>query len=302
MDNWWLAASSHQHACSCTMSRAEIFGETSNYPGDSIPYSADLTPWDFWLFLELKSPLKGKRFQTVDEIQENMTWLVIPTKDFAECFEQWKRCWENYVRSQDASFEGDWGIIVLCTMFFVSCIFFNKCLYFSYYMAGYLLVRPCMYHTSSKSLFHCGFIKLNGFYLPCFIYHEAWRWYWNFINCQTVISPSKPLLFIIQAKSFLFLMLLPLDVIAFLGVKQVCSLLVFLLASVFLCYVFNSPSWVTSGFMAFNNILHWLQSFLISFTSIIIILTAEIYIHEHTYDITMLYQGPTSRILSSILF
>ena len=47
--------------------------------------------------------------------------------------------WENCVRSQGACFEGDWGIIVLCTMFLVSCIFFNKCLYFSYYMAGYLL-------------------------------------------------------------------------------------------------------------------------------------------------------------------
>ena len=29
--------------------------------------------------------------------------------------------------------------------FLVSCIFFNKCLYFSYYVAGYLLDRPCIY-------------------------------------------------------------------------------------------------------------------------------------------------------------
>ena len=36
--------------------------------------------------------------------------------------------WENCVRSQGAYFEGDWGIIVLCTMFLVSRIFFNKCL------------------------------------------------------------------------------------------------------------------------------------------------------------------------------
>ena len=50
--------------------------------------------------------------------------------------------WENCVRSQGAYFEGDWGAIVLCTMFLVSCIFSNKCLYFSYYMAGYLLDRP----------------------------------------------------------------------------------------------------------------------------------------------------------------
>ena len=42
-------------------------------------YSPDLVPCDFWLFPKLKSPLKGKRFQTIDEIQENTTgswwWL-----------------------------------------------------------------------------------------------------------------------------------------------------------------------------------------------------------------------------------
>ena len=32
---------------------------------------------------------KGKKFQTISEIQENMTWqlTMIPTKDFVECFE-----------------------------------------------------------------------------------------------------------------------------------------------------------------------------------------------------------------------
>ena len=35
------------------------------------PYSPDLATCDFWLFQKLKSPLKGKRFQTISEIQEN---------------------------------------------------------------------------------------------------------------------------------------------------------------------------------------------------------------------------------------
>ena len=34
-------------------------------------YSPDLVPCDFWLFPKLKSPLKWKKFQNVDEIQEN---------------------------------------------------------------------------------------------------------------------------------------------------------------------------------------------------------------------------------------
>ena len=37
-----------------------------------LPYSPDLSPYHFWLFSKLKAPLKGKRFQIVDEIQENM--------------------------------------------------------------------------------------------------------------------------------------------------------------------------------------------------------------------------------------
>ena len=48
-------------------------------------YSQDLVPCDLCLFPKLKSPFKGKRFQAVDEIQENMKGqvMVILTKDFA---------------------------------------------------------------------------------------------------------------------------------------------------------------------------------------------------------------------------
>ena len=57
--------------------------------------------------------------------------------------------WENCVRPQGIDFEGDWGIIVLCTMVLLSCIFFNKCLYISYYMTEYLLDRP---HTPRSTI------------------------------------------------------------------------------------------------------------------------------------------------------
>ena len=73
MVDWWLAASSQQCTHSWITSSAEIFGKTSNHPGDSAPYSPDLMSWDFWLFLKQKPPFKGKGFQTVDEIQENTT-------------------------------------------------------------------------------------------------------------------------------------------------------------------------------------------------------------------------------------
>ena len=35
------------------------------------PYFPDLAPADFFLFLKLKSSIKGRRLQTVEEIEEN---------------------------------------------------------------------------------------------------------------------------------------------------------------------------------------------------------------------------------------
>ena len=90
------------------------------------PYRWDLELCDFLLFQKLKSPLKEKRFQTVrlwDLGKYDGQLMTISTKDFAECFKQWKRLWENCVRSQDAYFERDWGIIGLCVKFLVSWIF-----------------------------------------------------------------------------------------------------------------------------------------------------------------------------------
>ena len=41
------------------------------------PYSPDLAPCNFWLFPKRKSPLKGKKFQNINEIQENTTGHLI---------------------------------------------------------------------------------------------------------------------------------------------------------------------------------------------------------------------------------
>ena len=71
MGNWWLAASSWQRACSCITSHAKLLAKDQITQVTQPPYSPDLVPWDFWLFPKLKSLLKRKRFQTVNEIQEN---------------------------------------------------------------------------------------------------------------------------------------------------------------------------------------------------------------------------------------
>ena len=59
----------HHSVPVCASHLVRFFGETC----DSAPDSPDLVPCDIWLFPELKSPLKGKRFQTINEIQENTT-------------------------------------------------------------------------------------------------------------------------------------------------------------------------------------------------------------------------------------
>ena len=75
--NWWLAASSQQHAHSCIATHAEFFWKHQIIQVTQPPYSPDFPLWNFWLLPKLKSPLKGKRFQTINEIQENMMGQLI---------------------------------------------------------------------------------------------------------------------------------------------------------------------------------------------------------------------------------
>jgi transposase len=72
-------------------------------------YSPDLTPADFFLFPKLKSTLKGRRFDTFDEIQTNSKkdLFAIPKEAFQKAFQNWQKRWERYVASEGNYFEGD---------------------------------------------------------------------------------------------------------------------------------------------------------------------------------------------------
>ena len=125
MGNWWLAASSRQPIHSCITCHAEFFGDTSNHLGDS----ALLQP----------------RFGVLWLLVFPKTKITFERKEISDC--QWDSGkyngagdWENCMKSKGAYFEGNWGIH--CPMYEVSCIFFNECFYFLYYMGGYLLDRP----------------------------------------------------------------------------------------------------------------------------------------------------------------
>jgi len=73
------------------------------------PYSPDIAPCDFWLFPKLKIPLKGKRFESREDIMRNATDLlnIIPQEAFQKCFQQWQDRWKKCVHHQGDYFEGD---------------------------------------------------------------------------------------------------------------------------------------------------------------------------------------------------
>ena len=77
--SWWLAASSRQSTYSCISSRAEFFDKTSNHPGDSAPLQPRFGALKLLGFPQTKISFKGKRFQTVDEIQENTMGQLMAT-------------------------------------------------------------------------------------------------------------------------------------------------------------------------------------------------------------------------------
>ena len=87
--------------------------------GDSAPLQPRFGALWLLAFVIIKSPLKWKRFQTIDEIQENMTGSWCWLGELCEI----PRCllWSG-LRCH-----------VPCTMFVVSCIFFNKPVFFIEY-------------------------------------------------------------------------------------------------------------------------------------------------------------------------
>jgi hypothetical protein len=73
------------------------------------PYFQDLAPAKFFFFPKLKSSLKGRQFQTVEEIEENSTrdLRAIPQNTFQDEFQNWKIHWEQCIKSGGEYFEGD---------------------------------------------------------------------------------------------------------------------------------------------------------------------------------------------------
>jgi len=73
------------------------------------PYSPDLAPCDFFLFLTMKKTLKGKRFATVEEVKTALQEALnnIKLQQFQRCFIQWEKRLDKCTVSNGEYFEGD---------------------------------------------------------------------------------------------------------------------------------------------------------------------------------------------------
>uniref|UniRef100_A0A8C3CC15 Transposase n=1 Tax=Cairina moschata TaxID=8855 RepID=A0A8C3CC15_CAIMO len=71
------------------------------------PYSPDLAPPDFFLFLRIKLTLKGKHHTSVEALQGAMTRELssIPVQAFLETYENWKTRWQQCVDAEGCYFE-----------------------------------------------------------------------------------------------------------------------------------------------------------------------------------------------------
>ena len=120
----------HNNVPAHTPCHMQIFGETSNHPGDSAPLTAHLwCPAIFGFFQNYNHFCKGRDFRPLMRFRKiwQGSWWWLGELCEVPRYLLWR------------------GLRCHCLMYSVSCIFFNKCLYFSYYVTGYFLDRPLTY-------------------------------------------------------------------------------------------------------------------------------------------------------------
>ena len=94
---------------SSVASYPQLSGKTSDSGVPHPSYSPALALADFCLFLKFETTLKGRRFQTIEETQENaiMKLHAIRERALQKAFQQWKKRWEMCIASRGDYFERD---------------------------------------------------------------------------------------------------------------------------------------------------------------------------------------------------
>ena len=62
-------------------------------------YSLELVPCNFWLFPKVKITMKGKHFESIQDIEATTTAQLktLTKEDFQNCFRKWQERWEKCV-------------------------------------------------------------------------------------------------------------------------------------------------------------------------------------------------------------
>jgi hypothetical protein len=68
------------------LSVKQFLAQTSTTEMEHLSFSPDLAPNGLWLFPKIKSAIKGRRFQDIEDIQKNVTTV----QELQKCFQQWQ--------------------------------------------------------------------------------------------------------------------------------------------------------------------------------------------------------------------
>ena len=71
------------------------------------PYRPSLAPGDFFLFMRIKTTLKGCRFDGIEAIQSTMTTALnkVSVEAFQDMYHPWEYCWKKCVDVRGEYFE-----------------------------------------------------------------------------------------------------------------------------------------------------------------------------------------------------
>jgi hypothetical protein len=84
-----------------------VYTDTTVIPNPS--FSPDLAPCDVFLFPKMKLKLKGRRFDSMKEIQTVLQSVMKTVKrnDFQKCFRSWTSRWNHCINNEGNELEGD---------------------------------------------------------------------------------------------------------------------------------------------------------------------------------------------------
>ena len=107
-NNSWLLHHDNAPAHSSLLVR-NILAKNNTVIMPQPPHSPDLASCDFFLFLRLKRPMKGRRFSTIEEIKTELLRELkdIPKSAYQKCFQDWEKRLHKCIISEGNYLEGD---------------------------------------------------------------------------------------------------------------------------------------------------------------------------------------------------